>query len=173
VANKLVQQNKAKNIENLLFLDQTALSKAAINCICFICFCWWKCKRMAKKELFLIELVTYLFKKMMAWKTLKNDNQTYIQTQKTVHSHCQTWKIFPQPTITIIKERRKKFVREMINFFNFFVPLTIVMVNCCVPSLPAYCFHFASFFTLLHIPGTRYHSSTRCHSLVPGIIPCY
>jgi len=38
---------------------------------------------MAKKELFLIELVTFFFKKTTARKISKNDF-------KTVRSHCQT-----------------------------------------------------------------------------------
>ncbi len=62
----------------------------------------------------------------------------------------------------IIKERRKKFVRETIDFFKSFVPLTIVMVNCCVPSLPTYRFRFRQLF------HTRYRSSTRCRSLGPS-----
>jgi len=60
-------------------------------------------------------------------------------------------KNFPRPAITIIKERRKKFVRETIDFFKFFVPLTVIMVNCCVPSLPTYRFRFRQLF---HTPGT-------------------
>jgi len=108
-----------KHIENLLFLTKQPFQRPQSTTYAFICSSLWKRKRMAKKELFLIELVMFLLKKTTAWKTSKNDNQTYIRTQKTVCSHCQTWKNFLQPAITIIKERRKKFVREMINFFNF------------------------------------------------------
>jgi len=66
----------------------------------------WR-KRMAKKELFLIELVMFLFKKTTAWKTSKNDNQTYIRTQQTVRSHCQTCKKLSS-TCDINNKRKKK-----------------------------------------------------------------
>ena len=155
MANKLAQQNQGKKTHwKLIFLTKQPFQRPQSTAYAFICFCWWKRKRMAKKELFLIELVTFLFEKTTAWKTLKNDNQTYIRTQKTVCNHCQTWKKFSQPAITIIKERRKKFVREMINFSNFLcrLPLSWWIVVChhqLIGFLPAF-----SHSCLYLVPGT-------------------
>jgi len=86
------RMNAKKHLENLLFLTKQLFQKPQSTAYDFTCFCWWKRKRMTKKELFLIELVAILIEKTTAWKTSKNDNQTYIRTQKTVRSHCQTWK---------------------------------------------------------------------------------
>jgi len=80
---------------------------------------------MAKKELFLIELVTFFFLKMMARKISKNDNQTCLRTSKQSAGTAKHERNFPLPAITINQERRKKFVRETIDFFNFL---------CCLPS---------------------------------------
>jgi len=87
----------------------------------------------------------FLFEKTMARKSSKNDNQTYLRTSKQSAATAKHKRNFPQPAIRTIQERRKQFVRETIDFFNFFVPLTVVMVNCCVPSLPT--------FSLFHTPA--------------------
>jgi len=50
------------------FFDQTALSKAAINRICFYLLLLIEAQKNGKKELFLIELVTFFFEKTTARK---------------------------------------------------------------------------------------------------------
>jgi len=80
---------------------------------------------MAKKELFLIELVTFFFEKTTARKISKNDNQTYLGTSKQSAVTAKHKRNFPQPVITTIQERRKKFVRETIDFSNFLYGLPL------------------------------------------------
>ena len=60
-----------KHIENLLFLTKRPSQRPQSTAYAFICFCWWKRKRMAKKELFLIELVTFFFEKWLQEKSQK------------------------------------------------------------------------------------------------------
>jgi len=67
----------------------------------------------------------FLFEKMMARKISKNDNQTYLQTSKQSTVTAKHERNFPQPVITTIQERRKKFVREMINISNFLYSLPL------------------------------------------------
>jgi len=129
----LAQQNQGKKTHwKLTFFDQTALSKAAINRICFYLLLLRKRERMAKKELFLIELVTFFFEKTTARKISKNDNQTYLRTSKQSAVTAKHERNFPQPVITTIQERRKKFVRETIDFSNFLygLPLSWWIVVC-------------------------------------------
>jgi len=89
-------------------------------------------RKNGKKELFLIELVTFFFEKTTARKISKNDNQTYLRTSKQSAVTAKHERNFPQPVITTIQERRKKFVRETIDFSNFLygLPLSWWIVVC-------------------------------------------
>jgi len=84
-------------------------------------------------------------------KTSKNYNQTYLQTSKQSAVTAKHKRNFPQPARTIIQERRKKFARETIDFL-IFVWLTVIMVNCFVPSLG----QLIIFASISHswVPGT-------------------
>jgi len=64
-------------------------------------------RKNGKKEIFLIELVAFFFKKTTARKISKNDNQTYLQTSKQSAATAKHERNFPQPAIRTKQERRK------------------------------------------------------------------
>jgi len=144
-------ESRQKTHWKLTFFDQTALSKAAINHVCFYLLLLMEAqKEWQKKSYFSLSWWRFYLKKQRHEKLQKMTIKLTFGLNKQSAVTVKHGKNFPQPAITIIKERRKKFVRETIDFFKFFVPLTVVMVNCCVPLLPTYRFRFCQLF---HTPA--------------------